>query len=214
MIGIYKFTNKITGESYIGQSTNIGKRYLKHKNAHSKWENSYFHRAIREYGFDNFEFEILEECSKSDLDERENFYIKQYGTLFPNGYNKNMGGSTHNTIGFKTYEDINEVFELLKNSDLTNIEIGKMFGVSDQTICDINSGRTWRKDNVEYPIRNGNLNKRLEYHCILCNKILCSDSKSGMCRECYSRYNREKNLPSKEDLYNLLFSESFSDVGK
>ncbi|WP_143000418.1 GIY-YIG nuclease family protein [Ruminococcus sp. YE282] len=31
MIGIYKFTNKITGESYIGQSTNIKRRYNQHK---------------------------------------------------------------------------------------------------------------------------------------------------------------------------------------
>ena len=31
MIGIYKFTNKITNESYIGQSTNLESRYETHK---------------------------------------------------------------------------------------------------------------------------------------------------------------------------------------
>ena len=61
MIGIYKFTNKITGESYIGQSTNIKRRYNQHKNRSyiqrdtgKSIENSYFHRMINHYGFNNF----------------------------------------------------------------------------------------------------------------------------------------------------------------
>ena len=31
MIGIYKFTNKLTGEAYIGQSVDIKRRYNQHK---------------------------------------------------------------------------------------------------------------------------------------------------------------------------------------
>ena len=50
MIGIYKFTNKITGESYISQSSNIQNRYNQHKNRYDKFaskdkplEDIYFH---------------------------------------------------------------------------------------------------------------------------------------------------------------------------
>ena len=57
MIGIYKFTNKINGKIYIGQSIDIEhrrKEHLRYK------DESYFHRSLMKYGNDNFDFEILE----------------------------------------------------------------------------------------------------------------------------------------------------------
>ena len=57
MIGIYKITNP-KGEVYIGQSTNIQKRFLMHRNSEengkSKCSKSFF-----EYGFNNHKFEII-----------------------------------------------------------------------------------------------------------------------------------------------------------
>ena len=75
MIGIYKFTNKITGESYIGQSINIVSRYNSHK--YLCGSDTYFHKNIRYYGFNNFSFEVLEECSKEELNDKEIYYIKK-----------------------------------------------------------------------------------------------------------------------------------------
>lgn len=37
MIGIYKFTNKLTGEAYIGQRVDIKRRYNQHKNRYGKF---------------------------------------------------------------------------------------------------------------------------------------------------------------------------------
>ena len=48
-------------------------------------------RAFRKYGIENFSFEILEECSKEDLDDREIYYISKYDSYF-NGYNQTTGG--------------------------------------------------------------------------------------------------------------------------
>ena len=48
MIGIYKFTNKINGKVYIGQSNNIERRF----NDHLYYENNkdmVFHRALKKY---------------------------------------------------------------------------------------------------------------------------------------------------------------------
>ena len=94
MIGIYKYTNLINGKSYIGQSVNIVKRRSNHENTNNrKLEKSYFHRAIDKYGINNFSFEILEECSKDELNEKEIYYIKKYNTFDRNnGYNRTIGG--------------------------------------------------------------------------------------------------------------------------
>ena len=56
---IYKATNKINGKSYIGQSNNIERRFSEHK---TKIDIP-IEIAIRKYGIDAFNFEIIEECS-------------------------------------------------------------------------------------------------------------------------------------------------------
>lgn len=97
MIGIYKFTNKINGHSYIGQSINIENRVNSHRQrAYCNSENNKeyektFYKAIRKYGWDNFDFEVLEICSKEELNEREIYYIDYYDT-YHNGYNEEKGG--------------------------------------------------------------------------------------------------------------------------
>ena len=54
---IYKATNKINGDSYIGFDSNWPARYYKHKSlAKSTKLTYYFYNALRHYGFDNFEF--------------------------------------------------------------------------------------------------------------------------------------------------------------
>ena len=41
---------------------------------------SHFYRSIRKYGLENFDFEIIEECSIDKLDEKEQFYINKYNS--------------------------------------------------------------------------------------------------------------------------------------
>lgn len=74
MVGIYKITNLITGDCYIGQSRNLKKRINNHhqKGIHSKL----FEDHIKEYGWESFETEILEECDTEVLLEREAYYIE------------------------------------------------------------------------------------------------------------------------------------------
>lgn len=64
MIGIYKYTNKINQKSYIGQSIQIEKRKKQHiQSAYNKNHINYysdFYKAIRNFGIENFDFEILE----------------------------------------------------------------------------------------------------------------------------------------------------------
>jgi group I intron endonuclease len=89
---IYCITNKVNGKKYVGQTiTTLEKRWKDHL-LDSKHLNYYFYKAIRKYGSDCWELEILEETE--DLAERERFWIKKLGTFNNSqiGYNCTSGG--------------------------------------------------------------------------------------------------------------------------
>lgn len=83
---IYCYTNKENGKQYVGQTINESQRKANHfHEAMNHKTEYYFHRAIRKYGWDAFEYEVLEETD--NLIERETYYIRKLNTLRPNGYN-------------------------------------------------------------------------------------------------------------------------------
>lgn len=107
---IYKAINKINDKSYIGQTIRgIEIRKSEHLNdTFNKKSQSYFHKAIRKYGKENFEWEILCECKDIDeLNKMEKHYIKEYNTFIDSGggYNMTTGGDGH-TISEETIENM------------------------------------------------------------------------------------------------------------
>lgn len=93
MIGIYKITNKITHQVYIGQSIHIENRWKQHKNPYN-WNREStkpLYKDMLKYGIDNFDFQILEECAPQQLNNHEVFWIKYFNS-YKNGYNQNQGG--------------------------------------------------------------------------------------------------------------------------
>lgn len=90
MIGIYKITRKENGKSYIGQSNNIERRFQEHQ---TKGEKSRIPLdiAIQKYGKDAFTYEIIEECTPQELNQKEQYWIKYYNTI-KEGYNCSEGG--------------------------------------------------------------------------------------------------------------------------
>ena len=82
--GVYKITNNITGEFYIGSSCNIKQRWASHK-CLSMWKqqpNSKLYQDMSQYGLDNFIFEVLEETT--DLHNREQYWIEQLKPSYNN----------------------------------------------------------------------------------------------------------------------------------
>ena len=75
--GIYLIKNNITGHCYIGQARNISKRIYSHlRSTYLETESDYnypLHKAIRKYGIDNFELEVLEKCSYKNLNKKEQY---------------------------------------------------------------------------------------------------------------------------------------------
>lgn len=75
---------------YIGQTKrNIEKRLRQHQKCK---DNVIIHKAIKKYGFDKFQVEILIYCNYIHLDEYERKFIAFYNSVCPNGYNMNSGG--------------------------------------------------------------------------------------------------------------------------
>lgn len=92
MIGIYKITNNVNGKCYIGQSCDIDRRFKDHKRGNSS------SRLLQEdrlkYGLSAFSFEVLEEVSPVDLDEKEIYWISYYHSNQADfGYNVLVGGN-------------------------------------------------------------------------------------------------------------------------
>ena len=133
---IYKATNKINGQSYIGQTRDtIEERIKGHVKAAKNFSNEEpgpetnfpFHAVIRKYGIENFEIECLEECPDELLDEKEIYYIKLYDT-YNNGYNAALGGLGHQKYN---YDDIVNFFLQNNNSIRLTCE---HFHIYDQVV--------------------------------------------------------------------------------
>ena len=92
--GIYKITNDRNKKSYIGRSTSVRKRLTDHVKSAigiSTIAEQRIHEIMREEGIWNFSFELIEECEKEKLNEREKYYINFFSTE-KLGYNQKAGG--------------------------------------------------------------------------------------------------------------------------
>ena len=94
--GIYIIKNVKDGKIYVGQSVNCEERIKQHFRdfRRKKHDNTYFQRAYDKHGKNNFESEIIVECSDSELNKLEVYYIQKFNSLAPNGYNIELGGKS------------------------------------------------------------------------------------------------------------------------
>jgi len=94
---IYMIKNIINDKKYIGQTTrNIQKRIYEYKSAFNlnNHNNPYLYNSFNKYGWDNFEFSIIDTAQSIDeLNDKEINYISQYNTTNKKlGYNIESGG--------------------------------------------------------------------------------------------------------------------------
>lgn len=242
--GIYKITNNITNEVYIGQSVNIKRRWQEHLLHGRKQDckNSELYNAMRTYGIENFSFEIIEECRKEKLNEREKYYIAYYDS-YNNGYNMQIGNNYSRIV---TDEQIKKLIFLLQNTCLSQTEIAEQLDISRTYVSRFNKGLIRNQSYLSYPLRKAtmlqkrdnkknkeqetlkkfkNVNKtkiqkveikRQKNYCIDCGVEIFKDSKR--CNEC-ERKRRIKESPietyvSREKLKELIRTIPFTTIGK
>ena len=76
---VYKITNTVTNDSYIGSSKNVKSRWADHKKP-SVWKNypnNQMYQDMKKYGVDKFVFEILAEVEADSLKEMEQQFIER-----------------------------------------------------------------------------------------------------------------------------------------
>ena len=105
IIGIYKITNTITGDFYIGSSKDVKKRWAAHKHP-SVWKrcpSNPMYLDMQKYGIDKFAFEILEEVEEDKLKDAEQKFIE----LLKPAYNdRNANG-----WDFERYKKYNKEYQ-------------------------------------------------------------------------------------------------------
>lgn len=206
--GIYKITNLINDKSYIGQSIHIEERWRKHRNYSFEYAEYPLYRAFRKYGLENFSFEILEYCQENELNEKEKYYISLYQT-FGQGYNQTEGGEGTSGYPIKlSLQDIQEIYDLLLNSNISQRKIAQEFSVGEDTISEINWGKTRILEGFTFPLRQ-NCHK---YYCQRCGKEL--KQQAIHCIECHAFLQRKVDRPNREELKDLIRKLPFTDIGR
>jgi group I intron endonuclease len=87
---IYKIRNKINGKVYIGQTSSTLAAVIKR---HCTKTSQVIQKAIQKYGFQSFTFRVIDTApTREVLHEKEQYWIRYYNSIAPNGYNITEGG--------------------------------------------------------------------------------------------------------------------------
>jgi group I intron endonuclease len=140
---IYKITNIITNQCYIGQTGSIKKRLTDHKRKLllGKHRNNYLQNSYNYYGKDSFTYEIIEENIVCPLviDFKEKFYIKKYNSINKQfGFNCDSGGNLKKIVSEETRKKQSELKQGPKNN---------RFGIKG--INHQNYGKKWTQEHIE-----------------------------------------------------------------
>ena len=114
---IYKYTNKINGKIYIGQTKQT--LYARAQRDGLGYQScTLFWRAIQKYGWENFEPTILEDnLTQKEANEREEYYISFYdSTNHDKGYNLRLGGR-NSSLSEETKKKISDSHKGIRPSE-------------------------------------------------------------------------------------------------
>lgn len=102
---IYRIQNNQNNKTYVGKTEQTLKsRLRRHRVEVMRGTNRPLYNSLRKHGFDAFTIDIIEEVANELLIEREQFWIKQFDCIHPNGYNFTTGGEGGNVKRFWTEE--------------------------------------------------------------------------------------------------------------
>ena len=143
MAYIYKIINDINEKIYVGKTNlSIEERWRQHKKDRSKIEAQKrpLYRAIKKYGIEYFHIELIEECTNDIVNEREKYWIEQYGS-FKHGYNATIGGDGKPYLDYEliylTYKQTKNIAETSRLCQADAKHIGKIlesYGITHEEI--------------------------------------------------------------------------------
>ncbi len=127
---IYSVINTENGKRYIGQTCQkLKKRWYIHCKTAKAGSTFYFHRAVRKYGEEKFQIELLEVCESLNIaNEAEIWWIEHFCSTDDRfGYNICKGGSgtPGHKLSVEMKQKLSEMNKGKKLSEETKIKIGK-----------------------------------------------------------------------------------------
>lgn len=179
-----------------------------------------FKHIFNTYGYNN---KAIKNCIKGISYSSHNYRWGLEGQLLPTKEevkeNLRLYLLSNEKNKILNQEKVNQIWDLLKNTSLSQEKIGKKFNVSQQLINDINLGKSWFDKNQKYPIRPIT---RKTHKCIDCGAFItygatrcvkCSqkNKKNG---EAITQYYQDKNYPNREELKEMIRTIPFTQIGK
>lgn len=167
---IYKVKNLINGKIYIGQTTqSLNSRIYGHKRDSLKFKDIKFYRAANKYGWDNFEFSIIDDKAKTleELCSLEKHYIEKFDS-YKNGYNSTSGGEISPMMFEETRKKVSKALtgRIFTDEHKKNISEGKLGKAGTlhteehkSYMSRIMQGRKLSKEHIEN-MRKANLGKK------------------------------------------------------
>lgn len=113
-IGVYRWTNKINGNTYIGSSVNLSVRmYSYYSLRYLAKSNRPIDRALLKYGFSNFTLEILEYTDINNVLDKEQYYMDLYKPQY------NIVQKAGSTLGYKhTQKSLDKMREFILSDEV------------------------------------------------------------------------------------------------
>ena len=135
MFVVYKITNLIENKCYIGSSIRVEKRWRQHintsNNPNSSQYNYPLYKAFRQFGIENFIFEIIADDFETiwEMEEYEQQMIDFYNSVKPNGYNQTRATHSNNLMHENCQKHNLEISQKCAKVDIHNniIEVYKSY---------------------------------------------------------------------------------------
>jgi group I intron endonuclease len=110
IIGVYRIINTVTGDTYIGSSIDIHKRWVAHRSP-STWilhSKNKMYQDFQDIGLNKFTFEIIYQCCRPILRKMEQLamelYKPSYNWMWSYGRNVTRY-KNHKKVYFKSYNN-------------------------------------------------------------------------------------------------------------
>lgn len=102
LASIYQITNKVNNDFYVGKTTKtLTSRLYRHRKNAEYGNDTYLYRAMRKYGYDNFDIRLVESTSSDVINDRERHWISALCPV----YNMTPGGDGGDTSRSPNYQN-------------------------------------------------------------------------------------------------------------
>ena len=214
MYYFYQIKNKMTNQSYIGQTINFDRRKKRHLNElrNDKHHSYRLQQAFNEFGEENFDFNLIktvENCDDQKVTEIEKELIKKFKS-FDNGYNCHEGKYDHTKkIGKLKKFEIFNILSVIEFSSRPGQVLADIYNITRTTVSRIKRLESYSEWGKEYYKLSVNLRKNIF------NKF-CHES-DFISKKVNSTIIKSKRKLSKEQVFFILAVKEFDiriEVGR